>query len=71
MSAAEHATIKRERDYNALTTELDVAIRLLNQAADYGAHDDWRSASNCRVAAAAILESIGPEKIIIDPDVIP
>ena len=57
-----------DREYNALTTQLDEAIRLLHHASKYGRRGLTSSADPARLAAAEILENIGPDKLIIDPE---
>ena len=70
MSAAERAVAEQDRRYNAATTDLDRAIRLLNRASEEEKRGRLVSADSNRIFAARILERIGPEKLIVDPDVI-
>ncbi len=57
-----------DREYNALTTDLDVAIRLLNRAIQHEKRARYGHADIDRIRAARVLESIGPEKLIIGPE---
>ena len=68
MSAPERATAKRDRDCNALTSDLDKAIRYLNLAIKFDAEGDLDFGDKWRIDAAYILQRIGPERLIIDPE---
>ena len=61
---------KRDHRHNDLTTELDVAIRHLNRSKAYAATGDDLMAKHYRNAAGVILEEIGPELLMIDPEAI-
>lgn len=61
---------KRERRYNAATMKLDDAIRHLNQATNDHARGDNTSANWNRNQAGFLLQTIGPELLIIDPEAI-
>lgn len=65
------ASVLTEHDHrhNDLTTRLDVAIRHLNRSRDYSERGQDQLADHYRRAAAIVLEEIGPEKLMIDPDV--
>ena len=58
----------RDFRYNALTSELDRAIRLLAQAKKLRDEDRRRSAGLIESQAVHILHEIGPERLIIDPE---
>ncbi len=67
---ADRSRAVQERRYNALTTDLDRAIRLLNSAIQFDSRGLWGQANSCRIEAAFILQSIGPELLCIDPEAI-
>lgn len=54
--------------YNAMTSELDRAIRLLAQAEKLRNEDRLFSAGEMEREAVRILQTIGPERLIIDPE---
>lgn len=69
MSAPQCGLTESERRYNDLTTQLDRAIRHLNTASAYTTRGRDHAARDFRIEAARILEDIGPELLVIDPEV--
>ena len=68
-NAAPHAPSKADpnRNYNRDESHLSVAIRHLNQAIDHAARGHYGRVRQARDAACIALESLPPEKLIIDP----
>jgi len=67
---ADRSRAEQDRRYNEATSELDVAIRYLNRAKKCIVDGEPNLADHWRCAAGILLENIGPELLIIDPDVI-
>lgn len=59
---------ERDLRYNVLTSELDRAIRLLTEAQKLRDADRTFSAGIAESKAVRILQEIGPERLIIDPE---
>ena len=67
---ADRSRAEQERRYSAATTELDKAIRYLNLAIKFDAKGNLGFGDKWRINAAYVLQRIGPELLIIDPDAI-
>lgn len=69
LSAETHELIRQNRRYNNLTSDLDVARRLLNRAIDHDEHARYGHADIDRIRAGKIIQGIGPDLLIVDPEV--
>jgi hypothetical protein len=63
-----HGLSDQDRKLNRKQGDLDKAIRHLNEAIMFDTNADYTAANAARISACFLLERIGPELLVIDPE---